>query len=91
MSDRIHALIMGTTEGALPIGLITSEDSKVESHFAAAGFEDVSARCQGMTQEAVQDFIAGVLCRTDELREVIELSRVGVARMGSKVRAGDAR
>lgn len=88
-SDRIHALIMGTTEGALPIGLVTTEDSKVESHFAAAGFDNVSVGCQGLGQEAVEDFIAGVLHRSDELREVIELSRVGVARMGSKVRAGN--
>ncbi|MBM4496697.1 hypothetical protein GS426_16745 [Rhodococcus hoagii] len=38
VSDRIHALIMGTTEGALPIGLIPSDDSKVGSHLRQPEF-----------------------------------------------------
>ncbi len=51
VSDRIHALIMGTTEGALPIGLIPSDDSKVGSHFAAAGIHNIAAHCDGMGGE----------------------------------------
>lgn len=91
VSDRIHALIMGTTEGALPIGLIPSDDSKVESHFAAAGIHNIAVHCDGMGREAVQDFVGGVLHRSDELCDAFGRSRDQVVRMGTRVRTGHER
>jgi len=91
VSDRIHALIMGTTEGALPIGLIPSDDPKVDSHFAAAGIHNITAHCDGMGQVAVQDFVGGVLQRSGELCNAFGRSRDEVVRMGAKVRAAHER
>ncbi|NKV63692.1 hypothetical protein GS924_06630 [Rhodococcus hoagii] len=88
VSDRIHALIMGTTEGALPIGLIPSDDSKVGSHFAAAGIHNIAAHCDGMGRGAVQDFVAEILQRSEELGDAFERSRTEVIRMGTRVLAG---
>ncbi|GAB2636607.1 polysaccharide pyruvyl transferase family protein [Prescottella soli] len=42
VSDRLHVLIMALTEGAIPLGLMEHEDSKIGRHFRAAGFETVS-------------------------------------------------
>lgn len=39
ISDRLHALVIGSTEGALPVELVTSGRGKVPGAFAAAGID----------------------------------------------------
>jgi hypothetical protein len=43
VSDRIHALILGMTEGAAPIGLASSDLSKVARTFALITDRDVAS------------------------------------------------
>lgn len=38
-SDRIHALIIGVTQGCTPLGAVASGANKVERHLAAAGID----------------------------------------------------
>lgn len=42
LSDRLHALIMGATEGAVPLGWTLEPNAKVERHFAVVELGDVS-------------------------------------------------
>jgi hypothetical protein len=44
VSDRIHALILGATEGAVPVGLTTSDPEKVRRTFAAVSVAPVALR-----------------------------------------------
>lgn len=67
LSDRIHALIIGTTEGAIPVGIVLAEDTKVRPHFDAAGMSGVSTDLRGMDYDGVLSFIESVLARGPEL------------------------
>ncbi|MBY6707823.1 hypothetical protein HQ308_13530 [Rhodococcus sp. BP-241] len=42
ISDRIHALIMGSGEGALPAGVHDPSDHKIRRHFVPAGLHDAT-------------------------------------------------
>nr|WP_280759840.1 hypothetical protein [Prescottella agglutinans] len=53
VSDRLHVLIMALTEGAIPLGLMEHEDTKIGRHFRAAGFETVSWDVSGWTSEEI--------------------------------------
>lgn len=44
VSDRLHALIMGMTEGAVPLCITDFGEPKVERHFDAIGFGETSIR-----------------------------------------------
>jgi polysaccharide pyruvyl transferase WcaK-like protein len=39
LSDRLHALIVGTAEGAAPVGLVHGPDQKINRHFTLPFFE----------------------------------------------------
>lgn len=41
VSDRLHCLIIGLTEGAVPLCVSVGDDKKVARHFAAAGLSGV--------------------------------------------------
>lgn len=53
VSDRIHALIVGLTEGALPMGLVTPGDDKVERHFRAIGQPEVAGAASDFATSAL--------------------------------------
>lgn len=59
VSDRLHALVMGVTEGAQPLGIVPHPESKLKRHFDAAG---VDAHCFA-TSEIAQDDIELVFLR----------------------------
>lgn len=40
VSDRLHALIMGLTEGAVPVAVTTAGDAKLLTHLAAVGLAE---------------------------------------------------
>ncbi|PPF20236.1 hypothetical protein C5B92_00740 [Rathayibacter sp. AY1A4] len=52
VSDRIHALILGMTEGAVPIGFTTSDPEKVRRTFAAVTTLPVAFAEKDVTGEA---------------------------------------
>jgi polysaccharide pyruvyl transferase WcaK-like protein len=39
LSDRLHALIVGTAEGAVPVGLVHGPDQKINRHFTLPFFK----------------------------------------------------
>ena len=40
LSDRLHALIIGTAEGAVPVGVVHGPDQKINRHFTLPLFEE---------------------------------------------------
>lgn len=47
VSDRLHVLIVGMTEGAVPLCVTDGGESKVERHFSAVGFDKSTMRLDG--------------------------------------------
>ncbi len=48
LSDRLHVLVAGVTEGAVPLGLTQgNQQGKVARHFDAAGLPGVGVSCTG--------------------------------------------
>lgn len=74
-SDRIHALIMGLTQGASPLGVMQHIDSKVAPHFTQAGIRNVSFDCSNMTSgETVERSVSIARQRPEILRQAAEAS-----------------
>ncbi|UPK65822.1 hypothetical protein MYP14_11130 [Rhodococcus pyridinivorans] len=90
VSDRIHALIMGTSEGATPLGLIPGSDVKVAPHFAAASIAGISGDITSLGTHAVADFIRGVIDRRTEIEARVDMARARVADLGEAVRSVNA-
>ncbi len=42
LSDRLHALVMGATEGAIPMVIHSARSAKARTHFRAAGVQVAS-------------------------------------------------
>ncbi|MGS0683815.1 hypothetical protein ACVBEQ_01460 [Nakamurella sp. GG22] len=56
VSDRIHALILGLTEGAVPVGLTTGNAEKINRTFATVTEQVVGAGVDGMSADDVRTF-----------------------------------
>lgn len=60
ISDRLHALIVGMTEGAVPLCITDTGEPKVERHLDAAGFDRSTVRIDTASQplcELIEDQI----------------------------------
>lgn len=87
ISDRLHVLIAGVTEGAVPVGLVERQETKVARHFAAAGFTGVAINCEGWTMSRMCAALhaavgqrATALANLREARERLALARDQVER-----------
>ncbi|MET3511162.1 hypothetical protein [Plantibacter flavus] len=67
VSDRLHALVMGLTEGAVPAGLFEHSDTKIDLHFTAAGFSNVGTSVRDWSSA----LIAEEIVRTAHAREAL--------------------
>ncbi|GIG22674.1 hypothetical protein Cch01nite_33980 [Cellulomonas chitinilytica] len=67
LSDRLHALILGTTEGAVPVSVFSHPDLKIGRSMAAAGIDGVSADASGMSADEVADFLCDAVGRRAEI------------------------
>lgn len=70
-SDRLHALIVGAVEGAVPIGLLTATDTKIGPHLRVAGIDGVSVDATGMSTEAVHRFLQDALEQRGAIRAAV--------------------
>ena len=85
ISDRLHALIMAATEGAVPLAWTDGGSVKVERHFGAAGLSDVSRACdesleglEGLSAEEIESrslLVADALADARAQHSVVAISR----------------
>lgn len=87
LSDRLHGLIMGISEGALPVGLVEREDAKTGGHFEAASIPRISADSTGWSSEKVSEFIEGVMSRREEIDGLLADARERVRDMDVAIAA----
>ena len=79
VSDRLHALVIGQTEGAVPVGAIAWDDVKLARHFAAAGIDDISFDVRPMSVEGIASRIEAIAGRRDDLLRAAEAAAAAVA------------
>ncbi|WP_157575877.1 polysaccharide pyruvyl transferase family protein [Mycobacterium sp. GA-2829] len=66
ISDRLHALIVGMTEGAVPVCVTDRRDAKVGRHLDAVGYHRSTTTVGDTTSAALTEDLAQHLSRRDE-------------------------
>jgi hypothetical protein len=85
VSDRMHILIVAAIEGAVPICLTEGKEEKIERHFQAIGFSELSFDLNNMTDNDVADALSGQLGRSTELQNNIKAARGTLDRVAHDV------
>lgn len=81
VGDRLHGLVLGATEGAIPLGWIEASRGKIAAHFDAAGLEFVG-KFEGKKFEDAPDLSAEDLTQlARETAAGIEASQVQLAEL----------
>ncbi|NQX35592.1 polysaccharide pyruvyl transferase family protein [Herbiconiux sp. VKM Ac-2851] len=75
VSDRLHVLIIGATEGAVPINLTDEPDIKVGRHFDAIGYEKLSILTVGSSSAELVSRMMEQSGRGSELGRAVERAR----------------
>ncbi len=65
VSDRLHALIMGVTEGAVPVAPLTERSQKIDRHFRSVGLRNVSLDASEKSARDIGLLLATSLQRSD--------------------------
>lgn len=71
ISDRIHALIIGATEGAAPLGLSSTSDEKLRRTLAPVSARKLSTATLGMTKEDLFEFLSTARSHGEEFLESV--------------------
>lgn len=87
MSDRLHALVIGLTEGAIPIGTTSGSSEKLDRTFAAAGIYDVSFDYRDLDANAIVRRGLATVDRGEELISAAANARLRLEELGQRVRA----
>jgi len=90
VSDRLHALVLGHTEGALPVGLAPGSAGKLERSLSAVGATGVAFTTGGLSVAEVVARVEAIDSRRPELVDAVAAARTGLeglrARMLASVR-----
>jgi len=86
-SDRLHVLIAGVTEGAVPVGLELDDDGKIARHFSAIGIPDAGVNTSGLTGEELTDRLAATSMRRSEMLTALLHARAELARVRIELEA----
>ncbi|WP_148059966.1 polysaccharide pyruvyl transferase family protein [Rathayibacter sp. PhB152] len=81
VSDRLHVLIVGATEGAVPVNLVDEKDPKVARHFDAIEYRGVTVLSEDLSADAVADALARQLLRRAELDRALEVADEAIERI----------
>lgn len=91
VSDRLHALIIGHTEGAVPLGLGTADVGKLRRTLAVVGLSDCAWEPAGSSLEESLDRVARLEERRGEVLEGVVRARAELADLRERMRAVAAR
>lgn len=75
VSDRLHGLIMGASEGAIPLPISNDQDSKLARHFAAIELHDMHFDTRNADKTAVQAHLTDLLDREAEIHGRLDAAR----------------
>lgn len=91
LTDRLHAAVIGVTEGAVPIALATADPAtgvqdKVTRTLAGAGITETSIGRSLPDMSAALSVIGEALGRRDEILDAVDGARVTLTGLTSRVR-----
>lgn len=72
ISDRLHAAIIGATEGAVPIELVSAPTGKVARHFDCIGVSDVSVDALDLSASEIVNVIERIYARRDSIMDAVQ-------------------
>lgn len=72
ISDRIHALIIGATEGALPASVLAYPDQKVGRHFRPVGISEIVWSQLEAPPYSLSEFLVDILDREREICKALK-------------------
>ncbi|MBN0974523.1 MULTISPECIES: polysaccharide pyruvyl transferase family protein [unclassified Gordonia (in: high G+C Gram-positive bacteria)] len=81
--DRLHALIIGAGQGAVPIGLTDKNDSKISGHLDAIGLFGFSRVTSELTKRDLQEFLAWATASRSTVAAAMSRTTGTVAEMAS--------
>ncbi|MBZ4486835.1 hypothetical protein LQ938_02890 [Microbacterium sp. cx-55] len=87
LSDRLHVLIVGMTEGAIPLGLTEHTESKIQRHFDAVGLSGVSVQVPTGDELAAERAIIDAARREQEVRTALQESNSRLASLIARIRS----
>ncbi|WP_442853919.1 polysaccharide pyruvyl transferase family protein [Agreia sp. Leaf244] len=76
LSDRLHALIIGATEGAVPVGYTVGSPEKVDRTLGAVGLR---SSCFSAADENDPHRIVGIVQSDSRLSEIVSAARADLA------------
>ena len=85
VSDRLHALVLGHTEGALPVGFGTASVDKVVRTLATVGVYDVAFHQGEVTTRRAVQRIDDVDSRRAELLATVRPARTRLAELSDRI------
>lgn len=87
VSDRLHVLIAAATEGAYPVGLLTTASDKIDRHFSAAGFPRVATTAAGLSSREIADEIVLLAFGSERHSVVLRQAQESISLVRSRVAA----
>ena len=87
ISDRLHALIIAMTEGALPVGYTVGSNEKVDRVMASAGIRDVTFSASGVNTEMALQKMADIENRAEELFAGLATARERLRRLAVQIQS----
>lgn len=82
LSDRLHALIIGATEGAVPVGYTVGSPEKVDRTLEAAGFE---SSCFAAAEENDADRIVRTVDSNSRMSETVSIARAALGHLSREM------
>jgi hypothetical protein len=86
LSDRLHAVVIAATEGAVPIALNTGPMDKVTRTLEGAGIRNTSVRRDLSDEAAFEATIDDALARRPEIIEAVITARSDLGRLTDRLR-----
>lgn len=87
LSDRLHAVVIAATEGAVPVALSTGAMDKTTRTLAGAGIEGTSVPRDLGDPEAVRAVLADALARRAQIVEAVVAARGRLAELTDRISA----
>ncbi|GGG29233.1 hypothetical protein GCM10007304_48880 [Rhodococcoides trifolii] len=87
VSDRIHALIIGCTEGAVPAALSATPDRKVQRHFSAAGIDAIVLDEVDGREADIDEFLTATLRRGPEISLSVAVAQQRIQGLDAQIEA----
>ncbi|MDV6314523.1 polysaccharide pyruvyl transferase family protein [Gordonia amicalis] len=86
LGDRLHALIVGATEGAIPVGLTGIDDTKIGAHLEAIGLFTYTREISSLSPHGLTAFLRSVISKRAQVANAISDANRVVAEMGYAIR-----